>query len=156
MRGVGCRLLLLTLLLLATVPALDLGAAAVRYGPAYVWRLIAWRAPTLHDDRRFPERTIAASTNRVPASWIAQATAPTPHVVGFPYGDDEFYGLLWWGFTRTAGPPDVSADGVFGQVLYVSRATGIVALRTGDGEARVDWPRVLRPLTDALSTQPAG
>ncbi len=92
----------------------------------------------------------------LPASWIAQATAPTPHVAGFPYGDDEFYGLLWWGFTRTAGPPDVFADGIFGQVLYVSRATGIVALRTGDGEAGVDWPRVLRALTDALSTQPAG
>jgi hypothetical protein len=42
---------------LALAFATDLGAAAVAYGPLYVWR----RAPSPHDDARFPERRVDAS-----------------------------------------------------------------------------------------------
>jgi CubicO group peptidase (beta-lactamase class C family) len=87
----------------------------------------------------------------LPESWIEQATAPTPHVTGWPYQGDMFYGLLWWGFTRAKGPPDVFADGIFGQVMLISRANNIVVLRTGTGEGGVEsWPRLLGALANAL------
>ena len=97
-------------------------------------------------------RGVAEGGERLlPESWVEQATTPTPHVAGWPYGDDRFYGLLWWGFTRTNGPPDVFAAGIFGQVLLVSRANGIVVLRTGNGEGGVtSWPHMLRSLANAL------
>ena len=47
--------------LLVLAFAADLGAAAVAYGPEYVWRLIALRDPSPYDDARFPARRIAAS-----------------------------------------------------------------------------------------------
>ena len=73
------------------------------------------------------------------------------HVAGWPYEDNMFYGLLWWGFTRANGPQDVFADGRFGQVILVSRANGIVVLRTGNGEGGVaSWPRLLRARANAL------
>jgi CubicO group peptidase (beta-lactamase class C family) len=100
-------------------------------------------------------RGVAEGGERLlPESWVEQATTPTPHVAGWPYGDDRFYGLLWWGFTRTNGPPDVFAAGIFGQVLLVSRANGIVVLRTGNGEGGVtSWPHMLRSLANALATE---
>lgn len=39
----------------------DLAAAAAIYGPAYVWRLIFWRAPNPDDGHRFPSRGFGAS-----------------------------------------------------------------------------------------------
>lgn len=87
----------------------------------------------------------------LPESWIEQSTMPSQHVAGWPYEDDVFYGLLWWGFTRANGPQDVFADGIFGQVMLVSRANGVVVLRTGNGEGGVaSWPRLLRALANAL------
>jgi CubicO group peptidase (beta-lactamase class C family) len=101
-------------------------------------------------------RGVAESGERVvPASWIEQATAPSPRVGGWIYDDDMFYGLFWWGFRRAAGPPDVFAEGMFGQAMLVSPANGMVVLRTGDGEGGVaSWPRLLRALADAVG--PAG
>jgi CubicO group peptidase (beta-lactamase class C family) len=87
----------------------------------------------------------------LPESWIEQATAPTPHVTGWTYGDNMFYGLLWWGLAGAKKPPDVFADGIFGQVMLVSRANSVVVLRTGSGEGGVtSWPRLLRTLANAL------
>jgi CubicO group peptidase (beta-lactamase class C family) len=87
----------------------------------------------------------------LPAEWIEQITAPTAHATGWPFGPDIFYGLLWWGFVRADGPPDVFADGIFGQVLLVSRVNDVVLLRTGDGEGGVaSWPRLLCALAVAL------
>jgi CubicO group peptidase (beta-lactamase class C family) len=95
---------------------------------------------------------IAENGNRLlPESWVEQSTRPTPHVAGWTYGDDMFYGLLWWGFIRANGPRDVFADGIFGQVMLVSRANGVVVLRTGNGEGGIaSWPRLLRALANAL------
>ena len=88
----------------------------------------------------------------LPESWIEQVTTPTPHVAGWPRGDDFFYGLLWWGFTTGNEPQDVFAEGIFGQVMLVSRAKGIVVLRTGNGDGGVaSWPLLLRALANALS-----
>jgi CubicO group peptidase (beta-lactamase class C family) len=93
----------------------------------------------------------------LPESWIKQATAPTSHVAGWTYGDDMFYGLLWWGFSRAEGTPDVFADGIFGQVMLVSRANNVVVLRTGNGEGGVaSWPRLLRALANALGAEARG
>ena len=39
----------------------------------------------------------------------------------------EGYGLFWWSVGAGDGPPDVYARGLFGQVLFVSRARGVVA-----------------------------
>jgi CubicO group peptidase (beta-lactamase class C family) len=87
----------------------------------------------------------------LPESWIEQVTTPTPHVAGWLRGDDLFYGLLWWGFTTVHEPHDVFAEGIFGQVMLVSPANGIVVLRTGDGDGGVaSWPRLLRALAKAL------
>src|SRR6516164_3355750 len=87
----------------------------------------------------------------LPESWIEQVTTPTPHVAGWPRGDDFFYGLLWWGFTTGNEPQDVFAEGIFGQVMLVSPANGIVVLRTGDADGGVaSWPRLLRALAKAL------
>lgn len=95
---------------------------------------------------------VAESGQRLlPQSWIELAAIPNPNVAGWPYGDDMFYGLLWWGFTRANGPRDVFADGIFGQVLLISHANDIVVLRTGNGEGNVaSWPRLLRALANAL------
>jgi CubicO group peptidase (beta-lactamase class C family) len=88
----------------------------------------------------------------LPESWIEQVTTPTPHIAGWPRGNDFFYGLLWWGFTTVNAPQDVFAEGIFGQVMLVSRVNGIVVLRTGNGDGGVaSWPRLLRALTNALS-----
>jgi CubicO group peptidase (beta-lactamase class C family) len=88
----------------------------------------------------------------LPESWIEKVTTPTPRVAGWQYGDDMFYGLLWWGFTESDNrPQDVFAHGIFGQVMMVSRSNSIVVLRTGDGEGGVaSWPRLLRALAKAL------
>ena len=88
----------------------------------------------------------------LPESWIEQITTPTPHVAGWPRGDDFFYGLLWWGFTTVNEPNDVFAEGIFGQVMLVSRANGIVMLRTGNGDGGVaSWPLLLRALANLLA-----
>ena len=89
---------------------------------------------------------LADGTRLLPADWIAglgqAATAPE----GAPG-----YGLLWWSFANPAGPPDIFASGLFGQVLYVSRARGMVLLRTGDRTGELDWPALLHRLSQALS-----
>jgi CubicO group peptidase (beta-lactamase class C family) len=95
---------------------------------------------------------VAESGERLlPASWIELATASTPHGVGWSEGDDLSYGLAWWVFSGPDVPLDVFAEGIFGQVLLVSRSNGIVVLRTGDGEGGVpSWPRLLRALANAI------
>jgi CubicO group peptidase (beta-lactamase class C family) len=95
---------------------------------------------------------VADSGERLlPACWIERIAAPAPTLPGWQDGGDMFYGLLWWGLRRADGPPDLFAHGIFGQVLLVSRATGLVALRTGTTEGGVaSWPRLLRALADAL------
>ena len=88
----------------------------------------------------------------LPESWIEQVTTPTPHVAGWLRGDDFFYGLLWWGFTTGNEPQDVFAEGIFAQVMLVSRAKGIVVLRTGNGDGGVtSWPLLLRALANAVN-----
>jgi CubicO group peptidase (beta-lactamase class C family) len=94
---------------------------------------------------------VAESGERLlPESWIEQVTTPTPQVAGWPRGDDLYYGLLWWGFAMINKPQDVFAEGIFGQVILVSRVNGIVVLRTGNGDGGVAWPRLLRALANAL------
>ena len=95
---------------------------------------------------------VAESGERLlPERWIEQVSTPTPHVAGWLRGDDFFYGLLWWGFTTVHEPQDVFAEGIFGQVMLVSPANGIVVLRTGDADGGVaSWPRLLRALAKAL------
>ena len=51
--------------LVALAFAADLGAAAMVFGPEYVWRIVTWRAPSPYDDARFPARYIAASGHPV-------------------------------------------------------------------------------------------
>jgi CubicO group peptidase (beta-lactamase class C family) len=45
--------------------AIDLGAAAMAYGPEYVWRAIVWHRQSPHDDARFSARNISASSRPV-------------------------------------------------------------------------------------------
>jgi CubicO group peptidase (beta-lactamase class C family) len=95
---------------------------------------------------------VAESGKRLlPESWIEQITTPTPHVSGWVYDKDRFYTLLWWGLTRTGEHPDVFAEGIFGQVMLVSRTNDIVLLRTGNSEGGVaSWPHLLRALANGL------
>ena len=76
----------------------------------------------------------------LPAAWIDAMTAP---------GVAD-YGYLWWRLARLDGPADVYAEGIFGQVLFVSRHSDTVILRTGTGGGGVDWPRTIRAIADAL------
>ena len=78
----------------------------------------------------------------LPAAWIEAMTAPS--------GPNPEYGYLWWRMARADGPDDVYAQGIFGQVLFVSRRSQAVILRTGDGEGGQDWPKLLRIVADAL------
>jgi CubicO group peptidase (beta-lactamase class C family) len=85
------------------------------------------------------------------ADWVAAMTAPTRHQSGWRYGEDMFYGLLWWGLSRSGGPADPFAHGIFGQILLISPANDMVVLRMGRSEEGVaSWPRLLRTLTDAI------
>jgi CubicO group peptidase (beta-lactamase class C family) len=87
----------------------------------------------------------------LPADWVAEMTAPTPHRPGWSDGEDMFYGLLWWGLTRRDGPADPFANGILGQVLLISPANDMVVLRMGrSNEGVASWPRLLRTLADAV------
>ncbi len=87
----------------------------------------------------------------LPSSWIDAATTPGPHLPGWSHPSDMAYGLLWWLYPRPSGPADAFANGIMGQVLYVSRAQGTVILRTGHAEGGVDWPPLIRRWSEALS-----
>ncbi len=80
--------------------------------------------------------------NVLPAAWIAAVTAPAE--------PNPEYGFLWWRMPRPDGPADVYAQGIFGQVLFVSRRHDAVILRTGSGEGGQDWPKLARAIADAL------
>lgn len=89
----------------------------------------------------------------LPASWIDASTEATPIRPGWTKPPGMAYGLLWWLYPRQGAPNDAFADGIFGQVLYVSRATGIVILRTGTSEVGVDWPALIRRWTHVLASR---
>jgi CubicO group peptidase (beta-lactamase class C family) len=59
------RTVLLLTALLAFAGIVDLAAAAWKYGPEYVWRVVVWRAPSPQDVTRYPVRAIAASSHPV-------------------------------------------------------------------------------------------
>jgi CubicO group peptidase (beta-lactamase class C family) len=88
----------------------------------------------------------------LPTSWIDASTQATPILPGWTKPPGEAYGLLWWLFPRRDAPNDAFADGIFGQELYVSRATGVVILRTGTSEVGTDWPALIHRWVHALAS----
>lgn len=95
----------------------------------------------------------------VPPGWIVEMTQPaSPAPPGYYAGQAEvarypglFYARLWWGFPRAGAPADVFMHGLYGQVVYVSRARGVVAVRLGKDYGGVEhWPALLRDTIDRL------
>lgn len=95
----------------------------------------------------------------LPPGWIGEMTQPaSPAPAGYYAGQAEvarypgmFYARLWWGFPRAGGPADVFMHGLYGQVVYVSRARGVVAVRLGRDYGGVEhWPALLRDAIDRL------
>ncbi len=86
----------------------------------------------------------------LPTSWIDASTAPGKLLAGWTKPPGLAYGLMWWLYPRAGGPADAVANGIFDQVLYVSRAFGTVILRTGTGGGGLDWLALIHRWTDAL------
>ena len=89
---------------------------------------------------------VAAGDSILPAGWIEEAT--TPKVLRG--GTRLPYGYLWW-----TGPDGTfAAEGIYGQFLYVNRATGLVIVvlsaRSNPADPGVidDW-RFFEAVTDA-------
>lgn len=59
------RIALLLIAIFALAAFADLAAAAWKYTPEYVWRVVVWREPTPQDLTRYPVRPLAASTQPV-------------------------------------------------------------------------------------------
>lgn len=91
--------------------------------------------------------------------WITEMTRPaTPTPSGYYDSNAEvprypglFYARLWWGWAREGGPSDAFMHGLYGQVVYVCRARGVVAVRLGVDYGGVDhWPALLRGMIDRM------
>lgn len=77
----------------------------------------------------------------VPAEWVAQSTK-----LDTSNGSVPFYQYQWW-FPSPDG--DFMAHGILGQYIYVDPAHGLVIVRLGTKEGRVDWGPVLHSLAKA-------
>jgi CubicO group peptidase (beta-lactamase class C family) len=68
----------------------------------------------------------------VPASWVVESTAPNAPKPADPTG--EFgYGYQWWVPPTDDGEPsktEVLARGIYGQYIYINRATRTVIVKT--------------------------
>ncbi len=92
----------------------------------------------------------------LPSTWIAESTA-RPAAPAGQVGDEQeglatqggFYAYMWWGLPTRGGATDFYADGKFGQYIYVSPINGVVIVRNGHSEGRVEfWPVLLREIAN--------
>ncbi|WP_432546164.1 serine hydrolase domain-containing protein [Kineococcus sp. SYSU DK004] len=80
----------------------------------------------------------------VSAEWVREATARDTSA-----DPAEHYQLWWWVDTEREGR--FFARGNKGQFVYVDPATDVVAVRLGRDHGGVDWPEVLRDVTDRVN-----
>ena len=99
-------------------------------------------------------------THILPSTWIDAMTAPparpavgfTPNFTEPQARAREFYGFFCWGIESPETGVDFYGNGIFGQVLYVSRSSDTVILRTGDREGGpFSWPELIHDLAAALT-----
>ena len=93
----------------------------------------------------------------LPASWVAESTAPDPTdsrlwetMQDFPeYGG--YYNYHWWGLSNPDGSYDFSAQGHLGQIIYVAPRKEMVVVRLGDEpDPDVAWSLVVQALVDSM------
>ncbi len=92
----------------------------------------------------------------VPADWIAESTAPGPHVAEEGTG----YGYQWW-LPPEARPGEVWARGVYGQNIWIDRTNDVViAVNSADRDFTEDGVMptniaMFRAIADSLGGPPA-
>ncbi len=62
-----------------------------------------------------------------------------------------YYGYHWWGLRNADGTYDFSAQGNFGQMIYVAPRKNVVIVRLGNApDEKLIWALVLHSLVDQL------
>ncbi|WP_176084671.1 serine hydrolase [Martelella sp. HB161492] len=99
---------------------------------------------TLRDFARFGEMMLnngrVGDDQVVPPDWITAIRHGDPHAFGAPYTDlspDGCYSRQWWVHDARRG--DYMARGVFGQLIYIDPARGLLAVKLSS------WPDYLMP-----------
>ena len=113
---------------------------------------------TLRDYGRFGQfvlnNGVTNGKSILPNTWIQEAGSPK----SLPDGSEVNYGYLWWTAETTAGKRDgaFSADGIFGQTIYVNPAENVVIVvlsawphPTQSGTFDWDWS-VFEAIVDSL------
>ncbi len=93
---------------------------------------------TLRDYARFGRLFLDPSSDVVPQSWIAGTGRGEAEKFGAPYTDvtpDGAYRNFWW--IRDNARGDIAARGVFGQLIYVDRASDLMVVKLSS------WPDYL-------------
>jgi CubicO group peptidase (beta-lactamase class C family) len=78
----------------------------------------------------------------VPKDWVAQSTR-----VDSANGSAWYYQYQWWLPSREG---DFVAEGILGQYIYVDPARGLVIVRLGTNEGKLDWSSLLHSLAHAF------
>ncbi len=106
---------------------------------------------------------VARGAQVVPEEWVEASTSLDPQIHRAAYYTDDFgrvvydegdgwYGYMWYGKRRGAGPHDFYAEGDHGQFVYVAPADRLVIVRNGTefGIAGSAWVEVFWELAGDL------
>jgi CubicO group peptidase (beta-lactamase class C family) len=94
--------------------------------------------------------------NLIPEEWIRATTDPDTTSISFYKGikyyegRDVYYNSMWWGLRKDGTVYEYSANGHFGQRIYISPSKNVVVVRFGSKTGKVDWTSFLMKLTEKL------
>ncbi|MFZ0283185.1 MAG: serine hydrolase [Bacteroidales bacterium] len=92
----------------------------------------------------------------LPADWISASTRPDTASISFynkiEYyeGRDVYYNSMWWGLRNNENEYEYSANGHFGQRIYISPSKNAVVIRFGSKDGKVDWTSFIMKLVEKI------
>ena len=106
--------------------------------------------------RLFLNNGLYNNTPIIPESWIKYSTVPDTlslsfwKNVNYYNGQDVYFNSMWWGLRKTETDFDFSANGHFGQRIYVAPSKNILILRFGTKSGDIDWTSFISTLVEKM------
>jgi len=92
----------------------------------------------------------------IPENWISTSTKPDTNSVSFwksisAYsGSDVYYRYTWWGLRDSNMNYAYTANGHFGQRIYIQPSKHLIILRFGKSSGKTDWTAFMQEIASKL------
>ena len=92
----------------------------------------------------------------LPEEWVSASTRPDTASISFykkiEYyeGRDVYYNSMWWGLRNSENQYEYSANGHFGQRIYISPSKNAIVVRFGSKDGKVDWTSFMMKLVEKI------